>query len=122
MKKNLIMSTNWFALVVLNACQSYYADPELKSVPTLKDEPRQASWQKKHSAILLDADKNKNLYQIKVLGQGPNECTLHDLRNLLFVMAMLKEKPTQFAAEYQRMVNKDLFESTPFVNECSRGF
>jgi len=75
-------------------------------------------WQKHHPEIILDSIPSENLYQIKVLNQKHNECSLHQERNLLFATAMLEGPPEKFLSEYRRMLDNNLLEQMAAMTVC----
>lgn len=60
--------------------------------------------------LLADSDPNHKIYQLKVLNQKYNECTLHQKRNLFFHQQMISGTYSNFDAVYSKMISSDLFE------------
>ena len=60
--------------------------------------------------LLADSDPNHKIYQLKVLNQKYNECTLHQKRNLFFHQQMVSGTYSDFDEVYSKMISSDLFE------------
>lgn len=107
-KNNTLFSYVLFLLMVVCACSK-----EKEAVQA----PVKNSWQQKHPEVLLAFDAQKNLYQLKVLQQKTNECSLHQERNLLFAMSMFRDEDN-FINEYRRMMNEKLLDEMTFNTPC----
>ncbi len=75
-------------------------------------------WHERHKDIILWKDAARDIYQIKVPQQDQRECSLHQTRNLLFLMSMLKGDDKNFLDEYKRMMDGKLLDEMASKSYC----
>ncbi|HXW54099.1 MAG TPA: hypothetical protein VEL47_08360 [Myxococcota bacterium] len=66
----------------------------------------------KLDGAVIDKDLARKIFQLRVLSQKTDECSMHQKRNLLFAWAMFEGKLGDLEREYARMVDENLFEQT----------
>ncbi len=62
-----------------------------------------------HPGILTVLDAEKRLYQIKVLGQTGQECSLHSMRNCFYLLKLFTSPRADFDAIYNQMRNEESY-------------
>ncbi len=61
--------------------------------------------------ILTVLDKDKRLYQLKVLGQQGCECSLHGTRNCFYLLKLFTGTRAEFKTTYDQMVDEKSYET-----------
>lgn len=103
----MLKAVCFFMLLFISSCGSERGGSSLQS-----------NWYEKFSSYLLDQNIDQRIFQLKVLQQKSNECSMHQKRNLLFSLSMFRNNFAKFEKEYSRMLNNDLFEKTALLTLC----
>lgn len=63
-----------------------------------------------HEPIFLEQDSDKNIYQIKVLGQKGLSCGYHSIKNYVWLMKALNSDFNKFNEYYSQILSKNVYE------------
>lgn len=110
---------------IMSACtqKDSLKDSQSKTTPKGRlPEATATHWIDRHQDKLLDYDREKNIFQIRVLRQIKSECSSHQERNLLYMLDMLDNEPEEFNKKYEKMISEDEYEKLMNVVTCQIAF
>lgn len=114
------IKTVFILLIILCACNTNIMEnPPVFPPVDIKTIADLSPWHEKHKNIILWKDEQKGIYQIRVASQKQKECSLHQTRNLLFFMSMLKGDDKNFLDEYNRMMDEKLLDEMASKSYCT---
>lgn len=95
-----ITKSNLLGPLVLNKkMKDFFSIDELTKLDLKTDE-----------SVLVSSNTKNNLYQIRVLQQGPLDCTIHAFRNLFFMLYALESPLTLFKDVYKHLLNRNSYD------------
>lgn len=82
------------------------------------------NWLNKHPSYIIERDNQKDIYQLRVLQQSPNTCSIHAPRNSYYILNMLlSPSPLVYENLYNQMLNQSLYGSIQNKTSwCSTSF